>query len=319
MCYSAMVEQNLKSIGLRFKARIQTDFFEEIFRRRIRDDSIRIPKALEANFDDPKTPEERRIQGYLEEYRARRTSQLEAELFRQKKRRADAERTLKDKETKKALEDLRIAGNKIDWHMRKLAELSRTAPEPMDSRIFPFWYAPVLVQEAGETVIRPMRYHCRANGKPESIDRRYPGLYNARRDNLEGYWKDLFGHRHAVLLVSSFFENVARNDFEHRTMRPGEKPENLVLHFDPDPPIEMAIACLWDRWRSPGKPDLYSFAAITDEPPPEVAATGHNRCVIPLKETHLRAWLTPESRSREELYGILDDRERPYYRHERAA
>ena len=33
MCYSAMVEQKLKSIGLRFKARIQTELFEDLFRR----------------------------------------------------------------------------------------------------------------------------------------------------------------------------------------------------------------------------------------------------------------------------------------------
>ncbi|MHB8550835.1 MAG: SOS response-associated peptidase family protein [Acidiferrobacterales bacterium] len=242
---------------------------------------------MEANFYDPQTPEERRIKGYIEEYRVHRTSQLEAELFRQKKRRTDAERTLKDKETKKALEDLRIAGNKIDWHVRKLAALGRTAPEPDDSRIFPFWYAPMLVQDAGETVVRPMRYHCRAHGKLESADRRYPGLYNARRDNLEGYWKDLFGHRHAILLVSSFFENVTRHEFEKRERRPGEKEENVILHFNARPATAMFIACLWDRWQSPGSPDLYSFAAITDEPPPEVAATGHNRCVIPLKERNL--------------------------------
>ncbi len=41
----------------------------------------------------------------------------------------------------------------------------------------------------------------------------------------------------------------------------------------------MPLACLWDRWSKEGEPDLYSFAAITDEPPPEVAAAGHDRCL----------------------------------------
>ena len=36
-----------------------------------------------------------------------------------------------------------------------------------------------------------------------------------------------------------------------------------------------------------GEPDLLSFAAITDEPPPEVAAAGHDRCIIPLPESAL--------------------------------
>ncbi len=302
MCYSAMVEQKLKSIGLRFQARIQTELFEDIFRRRVQDDTIKIPKALEAHFDVPETPKEAWITRYIEAYRERRAGELEAELFKQKKRLADANRTLALRETRKALENRRIATHKIDGHLQKLAQLKRTALEPDDARIFPFWYAPVLVREAGQTVIKPMRYHCRANGLPESVDRRYPGLYNARRDNLEGYWKTLFGHRHAVMLVSSFFENVALHDYEKRALREGEKEQNIILHFNPRPASVMLVACLWDCWQRPGQPDLYSFAAITDEPPPEVAATGHNRCVIPLKESHLLRWLEPEGLTTTELY-----------------
>ena len=319
MCYSALVEQKLKSIGLRFKARIQTELFEDLFRRRVKDDTIKIPRALEANFDLPETPEEVWIKRHIEAYRERRAGELEAELFKQKKRLADANRTLALKETHKALEDRRIATRKIDWHLEKLAQLRRTTLEPDDSRIFPFWYAPVLVREAGQTVIKPMRYHCRANGLPASIDRRYPGLYNARRDNLEGYWKSLFGHRHAVVLVSSFFENVALHDYEKRALREGEKEQNVILHFDPRPASVMLVVCLWDCWQSPGQPDLYSFAAITDDPPPEVAATGHNRCVIPLKETNLLRWLGPEGLKTNDLYALLEDRERPYYEHGVAA
>lgn len=319
MCYSAMVEQKLKSIGLRFKARIQTESFADIFQRRLTDDTIKIPRALEANFDAPQNPEEERIKGDIEEYRRRRSSELESELFKQRKRLADAERSLAIRETRKALEDRRIATRKVDWHLEKLAQLKRITLEPDDSRIFPFWYAPVLVRDGGQTVIRPMRYHCRANGKPESYDRRYPGLYNARRDSLEGYWKNLFGRRHAVVLISSFFENVALNDYEKRPLREGEREKNLVLHFNPRPATMMLVACLWDQWQSPGKPDLYSFAAITDDPPPEVAATGHNRCLIPLKESNLLSWLEPEALNSTELFRLLDDREQLYYDHGLAA
>jgi len=313
MCYSAMVEQKLKSIGLRFQARIQTDLFEDIFHRRVKDDTLKISPALEANFDEPQSPEEQRIHSDIDQYRERKTGEFQAALFKQKKRLADANRTLAIKETRKALEDRRIATHKIDWHHKKLAELKRTTLKPDDSRIFPFWYAPVMVREAGETVIKPMRYHCRANGKPESVDRRYPGLYNARRDNLEGYWKNLFGHRHAVVLISSFFENVALHDYEKRALREGEPAQNRILHFNPRPASVLLVACLWDRWQSPGKPDLYSFAALTDDPPAEVAATGHNRCVIPLKESNLLRWMEPEGLDTAELYQLLDDRERPYY------
>ena len=75
-----------------------------------------------------------------------------------------------------------------------------------------------------------------------------------------------------MVLISSFYENVARHDIEHRALQPDEKDENVILHFAPQPPTLMMVACLWDHWQSPGKPDLYSFAAITDEPPREEAA-----------------------------------------------
>ena len=32
-----------------------------------------------------------------------------------------------------------------------------------------------------------MRYQCRLAGKPAFYDVKFPGTYNARRDNLEGF------------------------------------------------------------------------------------------------------------------------------------
>ena len=319
MCYSAMVEQDLKSLGRLFKARVDHGQFETLFQRRVTDDTIKIPKALEANFYHPKTPAEKRIKEAIDQYRERMAKDWEAAMFAQKKRLAEAERKLKVKETKKALEDQRIATNKIAWYKTRITDLKRTDLKANDSRIFPFTYAPVIVMEDDDYVIRPMRYHCRPQGKPAWYDRKYDGLYNARRDNLEGFWKNLFGHHHACVVISSFFENVALSDFEKRALRPGEKEKNIILHFNPQPATQMILACLWDHWGEPGKQDLDSFAAITDEPPPEVAATGHNRCVIPLKSSHLRAWLKPETQGKAVLYQVLDDREHPYYAHELAA
>ena len=81
----------------------------------------------------------------------------------------------------------------------------------------------------------------------------------------------------------------------------------------------MLVACLWSAWRGPGEADLLSFAAITDEPPTEIAAAGHDRCIIPIKPEHLDAWLNPDRSDLDALQRILDDRERPYYEHRLAA
>lgn len=318
MCYSAQVEQNLKLLARRFDARIDTAAFADVLEQRLSDPSIRVGKALEANFVDHRDVHACVAGGAIEVYRERRVQAWQEELFAQRRRLVAAERKLAVRETKTAREQARIAQAKIAQRLGWLADFERTTLLPRDARIYPFWYAPVIVAEGEDLVIRPMRYHCRPAGKPAAYDRRYPGLYNARRDKLEGFWKSLFGHRHAIVAMESFFENVARHDYEHRALALGETPENLVLQFAPDTPQGMLVACLWDRWEGEGK-GLESFAAITDEPPAEIATTGHERCIIPLKPEHVRAWLMPQGRSLPELYALLDDRERPTYAHRVAA
>ncbi len=226
-------------------------------------------------------------------------------MFTQKKRLADAERTLATKPTKAAAESQRIAGNNIEASLTRLDRLKAVKPHPAEARIFPFHYAPLVFQGGGKRVMRLARYHLRKPNEPAFIDRKLPGLYNARRDSLGKYWRDQFGVSHAVMLVESFFENVERDG------------KNAVLHFVPKPADTMLIACLYAEWKDPkGGPSLLSFAAITDEPPAEVAAAGHDRMIINLKPENLDAWLAPEGRSLEELQKILADRQAPYHEHE---
>lgn len=61
------------------------------------------------------------------------------------------------------------------------------------------------------------------------------------------------------------------------------------------------------------KPELWSFAAITDEPEPEVAAQGHDRTIINIKPEHVEAWLNPDPNNLDALFAIFDDRRHPYY------
>ena len=43
--------------------------------------------------------------------------------------------------------------------------------------------------------------------------------------------------------------------------------------------VDVALACRWSRWSTPEHSDLLSMIAITKDPPTEVAAVGHDRCV----------------------------------------
>jgi hypothetical protein len=156
---------------------------EELLARRLTDKSIRIARGFERNFDSPKSPEERRIKDLIDQHRAITITRLEQYLFALRKRLADAQRKLKVKETKTAMEDQRIASTKIEASLERLSLLKGTQPHTDDNRIFPFTYAPIILVRGGERVVRLARYHLRQRGKPASIDRQFPGLYNARRDN----------------------------------------------------------------------------------------------------------------------------------------
>lgn len=289
-----------------YGAKVDDAFYQQTVKVRWWEGLAKLPKAL----DDALLARGGEAAEYVQKWRDRRVDELTQELFAQKRRVADAERALQVKETKKAREDVRIGTDKMVKAQVALDDLRRREPLPRDSRIFPGMYAPVIVQVDGQRLIRPMRYQCRPAGKPASYDRQYPGTYNARRDNLEGFWRGQFGHTHGLMVASRFYENVE-----------GPEGKNQVLEFVPRDGELMLIACLWSHWSDPkGKePDLLSFAAITDEPEPEVAAAGHDRTIINIKPEHIDAWLDPEASDLATMQAIFDDKQHPYYEHRKAA
>ena len=309
MCYSAQVWADYHRYVRVYGAEIAIDVFYDLYVRRRQGEKLKTPKSMDLAFRGGQSQLESQISAMVRDIHAAEISDLERELFKQTKRLADATRSLLTKQTKTALEEQRIAGNKIEQMKGRLRNLQRVDDQPSDSRIYPGMYAPVMVWEDGKRVVKPMRYQCRAQGKPAINDRKFPGTYNARRDNLEGFWKSQFGRTQGLMVAERFYENV-------------ETPDgNAVLEFVPRTGEPMLIACLWSRWTDPKgeEPDLWSFAAITDEPEEEVAAAGHDRTIINIKPEHIDAWLNPEQVNLDALYAILDDKQHPYYEHRIAA
>jgi putative SOS response-associated peptidase YedK len=316
VCYSAQVVQVVRKLHRQLGIRLDYQEAERLFFRRLEEPSLMISRGFESNFEEPANDQERRIKGAIDEHRSRLATKLERDLFSQKTRLTNAQRSLEAKETKKFREEVRIATSKIETLTSKMSDLRRTETQSQDNRIFPMVYTGVIIREEGENVLTPMRYFCRPAGKPAVYDKKYPGLYNARRDNLEKFWGEQFGSHHAVMCVESFYENVQRHALERRELRSWEAGENVVLQFTPEPMQTLLIACVWSDWREPGSSNVRGFAAITDEPPADVAAAGHDRCIVNIKPEHVEAWLTPSGRSRTELQAILSDREIPVIRHE---
>lgn len=179
-----------------------------------------MPKAMDDAFRAGTSPAELAVWAEIQQWNQAEAAILEQELFANKKRLADTERSLQAKETKKAREDVRIAGNKIERALAKLADLKRTDPKDRDSRIFAGVYTPVIVAEGGKLAIKPMRYQCRLAVKPANYDQRYRGTYNAWRDSLDKFWAPAFGH--GLMVVETFYENVE-----------GPDGKNLVVQFTP--------------------------------------------------------------------------------------
>jgi putative SOS response-associated peptidase YedK len=319
MCYSAQVQQAYDEYLNRFGADIDIEAFARLYGARLHNDKIKTPKALDAQFNAPKRAGEAQIKASIDAYRLQQMGQWEQELFKQRKRLADAQRILEAKNTKAATESARIATAKIESFRSRLQDSHRVELKDADSRIYPGTYTPVMVMEGGKRVVKPMRYQCRPAGKPASYDTQYPGTYNARLDNLEGFWRAQFGHTHGIMIVHAFYEHVSRPKRLPDGTYSADERENVILEFKPRVRQDMLVACLWSRWTGPADEELYSFAAITDEPPEEVAAAGHDRCIIPIKPENVETWLNPDPRNLTALYALLKDRERPYYAHRMAA
>lgn len=320
MCYAAMARADLAECLQGFDAFLDASMFERLYWERVNNPraGIRFPLAIDRYFIQPRNEAEQRVKMAIEAYRAVKIPEWEQEIFKQRKRQANAERALKIKHTKKAEADLGISSRKIEQLKGWLDGMKTLENKPDDVVVHAMNYGPIIVQTDKGRVLTPMRYHCRLAGKPSSIDRQLPGLYNARKTSLTDWWAPVFGAKHALFLITGFRENVKRHDMEQRELQPGEAPENVVLEFKPRDGQNMLVPCLWDRWEQNGEV-LYSFALITDDPPPEVAAAGHERCPINLTRQAAIAWLSPEGRARGELLELLEQRQHAYYEHARAA
>lgn len=321
MCYSAMVEQNAKKLGLRFKARIQTDRYDHLFSQRLAGEKLYINKGMEETFlQDPKDPQEKAIAQKIKDWHLEQITETEQAMFAQKKRLADAERILATKPTKKAENDKRIATDKIEKFKRDIQRHRDLKVQgESDSRIYPQHYVSMLtVDDKGEKIITPIRYLMRPADKDDSFDVKFNGCYNARLDSIDRvqWWKNVLGKRHGIILVRKFYENVPTDAYlkNFKLDKANEAKKNIVLCFEPDNVEFMFIPMLWDIWEKEGEAPLYSGALITDDPSPEIAEAGHDRTPIFLKDSAIDAWLNARG-SAKDIKEILSQREYPHYSH----
>ncbi|WP_209005474.1 SOS response-associated peptidase family protein [Steroidobacter agaridevorans] len=315
MCYAALVAADLRRLERELGSRIDFAAFQRAYELRLGDPkAFKLPIALDRQFLNMDDPAAAAIATAISAYRNQRTTEWQAEIFEQRRRHADAERKLAQKVTKAAQKDLQVSADKIEQRLKWLSDFRDAAMTEEDAVMYPMHYGPLIIESDGELKIRPMRYHCRLPGHAPEMDKRLMGNYNARIDSLEDWWRPVFGKYHGLLVLDGFRENVKLHDMQNRELKEGERPENVVLQFNPKDATSMFVPCIWARWQR-GDETLHSMALITDEPPPEVQSAGHNRCPINLTREAALAWLAPHGRSSAELFEVLGQRHRPYYEH----
>ncbi len=240
MCYSAEVyveyeqyRERFQDVAMDLKAYVKTFWWD----RGLNPIANKAPRALFRELKKIGPPD---LKENLEEAELEYIASLQQEINAQQERVDIAEAKLATKVTKKSQEDVRIGSKNVEKAQKRLDEIRKTDSSGGGSRVYPGVYVPVMLVEDGKKILRPMRYQCRVPRVPSSFDRKFPGTYNARRDNLEGYWKKLFGFNHGLIIATKFFEHVRDNE-----------DKNITLEFKPSTGDVMLIPCLYSHWTDP--------------------------------------------------------------------
>lgn len=311
MCYSAQVYAEYQSVMRNYGGAISWPEFLELVRMRdsamVMDNgmAIKVPDELIAGLIAEGGTAAKEIELYQRRWKVAERRVLEQAVQDAGTEFLDAEEKFKAKQTK-------TNQKSFDTKQRKLAKakltLENASKPPGNSyRIYPSYWAPIVIEEAGKRLIVPARYRILPRTGVE-VPNNY-NVFNSRRDSLQSArnWKPLFGKQHALFPFQYFYEWVERDG------------KSVEIKFNPDGHNGMHAASLYEIYKHPNLGDIRSFSMVTDEPPPEVAAAGHDRCPVFISFKKIEEWLKPAGQTLQQLDELLDHKERAYYSHALAA
>jgi len=292
-----MIKAQLKKLAHEFGAHLDLEEFERLYQARLEHPELKIPLGIDRYFLLSQDSAERKLAPLARQHHA-------LELERTKAAIAAAEHELRELAAGKVTVAVK---KKIDVRQRRREKLlgkldfSFDRISPIDERVFPGTFAPVIASREGKRLLLPMRYRVRRPDGGE-IPSQY-NVFNARKDSLQSAatWKPLFGHRHALFPFTKFFEWVEREGCARE------------IAFSPSSRSMMWAASLYSNTNAKNALPYRSFAMITDDPPAEVAAAGHDRCPIFLQEDRIQDWLEPQGKSADFLLGLLSHKEKTIY------
>jgi putative SOS response-associated peptidase YedK len=240
----------------------------------------------------------------------------------------------------------------VDDYLKAVAKDPKLFPPP-EERIFPGHYAPVIAYDdkLEGRKISLMRYGAYATESVENATRgRKYTTFNARRDNLTSrFWSQAFMRHHGLVVVSGFFEWVAVRDLlqagrvplqqiaaefdrlraerKAKVLAQGKKykptatelkkPEErqVVIQFQPSDGQDLVVPVIFSFGKLPDGQWSAGFAIITDDPPEEIQAAGHDRCPVVLEPAASEDWLRFQGKSADHLDDFLRQNRRVTFLH----
>jgi putative SOS response-associated peptidase YedK len=223
---------------------------------------------------------------------------------------------------------------------------------PLRDRIYPGRYAPVVMETEGKRSVEIMKYgvppvsHAAVASGHEA--------YNARRDNLTSrFWEGAFLRHHGFVVLERFFEWVpvrrllsagvvsmdqVRQEFLRQTQEredrcrstgrvfkptPTEKKDpverQVIVEFFPEEEGDLLVPVIGSFVRLEDGFLDGGFAVVTDEPPSEVKAAGHDRCPVILDSETTSAWMASAHATSLEASELLGRKRRVVFRHKLAS
>lgn len=302
MCYSSLVNRELKKTAARHRAKINIDAFVDLYAMRVKNPALKIPLGMDDGAIDLGGMAGKSIAKHIRDFRTGEDARVAQAL-------SDLHAEIAELEAKLAVKITKTAQDKLDAKLRKREKLIKPVADLSNSdtyRIYPFYFAPVVVNDGAGRELIPMRFRVLPRYGIEIPANK--NVFNARRDSLQikRTWIPLFGKQHAVFPFHKFYEWVEPN---------GRKVE---LSFSPDGYDDMWAVSLYEECKTEHG-IIRSFAMITDMPPSEISAAGHDRVPVFLDEKLIDAWLLPAGKTLVELDAMLDNKQPTYYSHTLAA
>lgn len=302
MCYSSLLEKAYEEYVKMFGAPYDLPAFRLLYRQRELDLLLKIP----AELDDILIAIDPINAGAIRESARQWRSNCTAEIARLDTVISELQVSL----PKKATAEMKKPLNAAKSRKKRLETVLKAQPaEGPSYRIYPKYFAPVIIAtDQGRSTV-PMRYRILPATGVEVPDDY--NVFNAKRESLTSAktWKPLFGKKHAIFPFLKFYEWV----------EPPPTRKKTEVEFSPNGIPRMWAASLYEEYQSPTLGLIRSFAMVTDDPPREIEATGHDRVPIFIDEDLIDDWLHPQGKTLESLDALLGHKHRAYFNNSLAA